>query len=72
MNTNREQRINFQQGLIDAGHITTCTNCEHWALRTVIGEEDLVEIQLCRKCDQTPPPDVIVVGCEEWVYNIPF
>lgn len=72
MNSKREQFIEFQNGIIESGNITTCTNCEHWAERTVIGEEDLVEVQFCRKWDMTPPAKVIVVGCENWSHAIPF
>lgn len=61
MNTEREQRIKFQQGLIDNAHMTTCTNCDQWDPKNG-----------CQKWEMIPPAEVIVVGCEEWCFKIPF
>lgn len=67
MSTKQEQLIEFQERLIRTGQWATCLNCEHW-----------VEIPMsnktmtCGKYNQTPPLEVIVVGCSEWVDKIPF
>lgn len=65
MNTKIRQfrllRIEFQQGLIDNANITTCTNCEYWESKSG-----------CQKWEMMPPPEVLVVGCEEWMFKIPF
>lgn len=42
-----------------------CESCEFFA--------GLTRARLCQKWGATPPPEVIPVGCEEWVYDlIPF
>lgn len=63
----RQTMMEFQQGLIDSGQITTCTNCINWKERPMSGKT-----MICGKWDQTPPPDVIVVGCNQWEFDIPF
>ncbi len=40
--------------------------------RTVIGDQDLVEIQICTKYNTTPPPEVIATGCEAYVTDVRF
>lgn len=56
------QIAHLQHRFILAGAWQTCLNCVEWS-----GE-------VCRKYNVTPPPDVLVVGCEGWfdVNDIPF
>lgn len=37
-----------------------CVNCEHFVK------------DVCELAGQTPPPRIIVVGCEHWDEGIPF
>jgi hypothetical protein len=42
----------------------TCLNCVSWRPDT----------EACGKYAQTPPPDVLVAGCEDWIFvdDVPF
>lgn len=58
----RKKMIELQNSLIKADSITTCTNCEFWSQPN----------QLCEKYKMLPPAEVIVTGCVQWMYTIPF
>ena len=58
----RMKIIELQNSLIKSDSITTCTNCEEW-------DKDK---QLCNKYKVLPPAEVIVTGCPEWMFTIPF
>lgn len=55
-------RVAFQRELIQSGAIHCCVNCDMFkhGQCTQFGEP------------QTPPPDVIVMGCEYWQIYLPF
>nr|AYD82554.1 hypothetical protein ART_00085 [Achromobacter phage vB_Ade_ART] len=63
----RPLKIEFQQSLIRTGNLSTCTNCIYWSTNINRNAEPR-----CSKYKVVPPPDVIVVGCEEWEMDIPF
>jgi hypothetical protein len=52
--------------LLDAGIFRNCLNCEHWQR----GINNLPEG--CSLARALPPPEVIVVGCEQHTDLIPF
>lgn len=56
------QRITFQEQIIRSQNWTTCLNCEYW---------DKKEEQ-CTTFAARPPLTVVVVGCPEWLGEIPF
>ncbi|WVW77207.1 hypothetical protein Bhz54_00036 [Stenotrophomonas phage vB_SmaS_Bhz54] len=56
------QRIEFQEQIIRSQNWTTCLNCEYW---------DKKEEQ-CTTFAARPPLTVVVVGCPEWLGEIPF
>lgn len=65
MNTNQQhqtQRIDFQERIIRSQNWTTCLNCEYWEN----------EAKRCSQFNAQPPLEVIVVGCPEWLGEIPF
>jgi len=65
MNTNQQhqtQRIEFQERIIRSQNWTTCLNCEYWE----------GEAKRCSQFNVQPPLEVIVVGCPEWLGEIPF
>lgn len=62
-NWNKKQikdRISFQNNIIGSCIWQTCLNCTNF------------ENEICSLCGQTPPPNVIVVGCEVHSPIIPF
>jgi len=67
MSTNDKDMIAFQERLIRTGQWRTCINCEYW---TEIPNSN--RTMICGKWGQTPPLEVIVVGCPEWIDRIPF
>jgi len=56
------QVIEIQKLAIEFDRIQTCTNCQHWNKQS----------QRCDEFKMLPPAEVIVTGCEEWIYIIPF
>lgn len=48
--------------LIATHVVTTCINCEAFDKRN----------ELCTLCNQRPPAETIVKGCEQWYDCIPF
>lgn len=65
MNTeqkHQQQRIEFQERIIRAQNWTTCLNCEYWDKKK----------EQCTTFSTKPPLEVIVVGCPEWLGEIPF
>lgn len=56
------QVIEIQKLAIQFDRIQTCTNCTNW---------DKLN-QRCNEFKILPPAEVIVTGCEEWIYIIPF
>jgi hypothetical protein len=59
-----------QRSLIRAMIWPCCLNCAHW------GSNDLGNVpprpDLCYKFNAMPPPDVIVIGCGQWLSAVPF
>ena len=53
-------QLGVQKGSLSHATWHSCVNCDFF---TSAG---------CRKFKAMPPPEVIVVGCEEWEDNIPF
>lgn len=65
MNTeqkHQQQRIEFQERIIRSQNWTTCLNCEYWDKKE----------ELCTIFSTRPPLTVVVVGCPEWLGEIPF
>lgn len=56
------QRIEFQKRVILHHNWATCLNCEYW---------DAAK-EHCEKFDAKPPLEVVVVGCNDWIEDIPF
>jgi hypothetical protein len=48
------------EDLLASGTIRSCVNCER-----------LVGVN-CALAGQTPPPSVVMRGCESWLFAIPF
>lgn len=72
-----KERIRLQLTLIHAQAWQTCLNCIHWKEKKVIDmrEEGSVKEWTEFNCflfKALPPPHVIVNGCEEYDYDIPF
>lgn len=79
--TPRQKEIKMQKDLISIHSIKTCTNCEHWGEKVIVvarGEmpNGVIESEKteyrCMKWKTLPPPQVIVVGCEDHEDDIPF
>jgi hypothetical protein len=56
------QRIEFQERIIRSQNWTTSLNCEYWDKKE----------ELCTTFAARPPLTVVVVGCPEWLGEIPF
>lgn len=56
-------RIAFQKSAVAAFVWQTCLNCEHWRKKGEPG---------CTKFNAMPPPHIIVTGCEDHEFDIPF
>jgi len=57
--------------LISDGTYPSCLNCEHCAVNQP-GRPRQPQGPLCTLYQATPPPDVIVYGCDNWIIDIPF
>lgn len=58
----RKQEIGavILEDLLASGTIRSCVNCEH-----LVGVE-------CVLAGSTPPPNVVMRGCNSWLVAIPF
>jgi mitochondrial fission protein ELM1 len=56
-------RIQFADQAISAHVWQCCINCEHW---------DRKDNRGCEKFQAMPPPHVIVRGCDDHAFDIPF
>ena len=57
-----KQRIEFQKDAIAKEVWICCPNCIFW----------FHKLNKCNKFNMTPPGDVIVTGCFEWLTQKPF
>ena len=57
-----KDKIKLQNKMIEKDCWQTCLNCEHWNKN----------VEKCKLYEQKPPLNTIVVGCEQWYYEIPF
>lgn len=66
--TPAQLRLLFQRHAASLGAqiLQNCLNCVHWQ------KGDANKPQGCTKYRQLPPPDVIVHGCEQHDFDIPF
>ena len=55
-----EDHIKYQNRVIERGCWQCCTNCNNWNKGCNLAGNAL------------PPPEVIVVGCSKYEYNVPF
>jgi len=55
-------RIEFQHNAISFNIWQCCLNCENW------NKKD----KNCRLFKAIPPVEVLVIGCEEYINDIPF
>lgn len=58
----QRQRIDFQKNIVQTQVWATCLNCEFW-------EKDK---GICDKYQAVPPPEVILLSCDDWFGEIPF
>ncbi|QDH84398.1 hypothetical protein Axy20_001 [Achromobacter phage vB_AxyS_19-32_Axy20] len=66
--TPAQYRMLLQQGMSDISVqiLQNCLNCIEWQKGTATEPEG------CRRYRQLPPPHVIVHGCEQHTFDIPF
>lgn len=57
-----KDRIKLQNKMIDKDIWQCCKNCLYF---------NRID-SFCKKFHANPPSDTIVVGCENWEYDIPF
>jgi len=82
MNSDRMQkakaeRKRLQLVVIEEAQWQTCLNCLHWTQRTTIVEQQdgtfiTSNDEYCGKFNGTPPPRIIVNGCDHHENDIPF
>jgi len=60
MQTDRQKIIELQKHFIASGAWTCCTVCDAW------------KDGKCSLYKEVPPPDVIIVGCKDFVPDVPF
>ena len=70
---NEQLQIVFK-ALVEDGTFHSCLNCAEWSENyvnpvTYNGER---VFNRCMRYSQTPPAEVIVFGCDNWLINIPF
>lgn len=59
----KQEAINLiHRELIDRHLLRTCITCGNWDEK----------VEQCYKYSARPPAQVIVLGCEEWIMDIPF
>ncbi len=71
----QQMRIEFQKEAVKNGMWTTCLNCSAWC-----NGEPTVNKQFgapdgwigCSMAKQTPPAEIIVHGCQDHCFDIPF
>ena len=77
----REFVMKSQQALIDTYSWECCLNCEHWSEQKIVRVKDDTKYSgwrqedlgpQCMKYDMRPPTKVILIGCEEYVPDVPF
>lgn len=56
------QQQQMHKKMVENGLLTSCISCEHWNAKD----------ERCEKYKVRPPTNVIVLGCDEWVWDIPF
>lgn len=61
----------MQKALIDIGFWKCCLNCEFWSNNSA-ERKDGPAVLICHKWSAPPPPDFIVLGCDEWRCIVPF
>ena len=54
-----EDKIKFQKTIIEKGCWQCCHNCVNWSSG-------------CKLFNAMPPVEVVPVGCNQWIYEIPF
>lgn len=58
--------------LIDDGTFHSCLNCEYYGMYDAGPTDEEKEYFWCTKYQAFPPDQVLVLGCEDWCYNLPF
>lgn len=61
----------MQQALVDVGFWKTCLNCESYSNNSA-ERKDAPKDSLCHRFNAQPPPEVIVLACENWQCIVPF
>jgi hypothetical protein len=73
--TTQEQSFQLiHRKLVDDATFHSCLNCEHWSENGIgvqYGTKERGQ-EKCMKYEQRPPAEVIVFGCPDWLYDIPF
>ena len=67
-----EQRIEFQNRMIRAGHWQSCIKCEFWQANVKPVKRDTEDPEVCSKYNARPPAHVIACGCPDYFEDIPF
>lgn len=57
------KEIQLHKKMVDNGILASCLGCEHWS-----GNKTAT----CQLHKATPPLDVIVFGCTDYLWGIPF
>lgn len=56
------QQQQMHKKMVENGLLTSCVSCEFWDKKA----------DACGKHFARPPIEVIVYGCKDWVWDIPF
>lgn len=64
--TEQQIRLHYQRKADAAQYLQNCLNCANWQVGTPKSPEG------CLLYRQMPPPRVIVHGCEQHEFDIPF
>lgn len=71
-----ELRMQVQDAAVNAHKWMTCLNCIHWHKRTEIDMRvdppTRTEVTDCGMFNAMPPPHIIVSGCKDHEFDIPF
>jgi hypothetical protein len=69
----KQDVIEHQLRIVAHGVWQTCLNCDNWSWNDALRRGFATRPPpSCLRFSSLPPPDVLVVGCQEWTPDVPF
>lgn len=68
-----KETITFQKKIVGFDIWHCCLNCNFWARNEQARNQSKTDPgPVCLRYNVEPPPEVLVVSCENWISNVPF